>query len=59
MVVSGDVEIGHVVVSEALSNIEDTGLKTAVNLAENEHSDLVTGKYEGKNFIPIKTSTTS
>lgn len=43
MLICGDIEIGHVMVSEAISNIEDTGFKTA----ENEHSDLVTGKYEG------------
>ncbi|KOB75658.1 Histidine protein methyltransferase 1-like protein [Operophtera brumata] len=47
MVTCDDIEIGHVVVSEAISNIEDTGFKTAVKLAENEQSDLVTGKYEG------------
>lgn len=48
MVTYGDIEIGHVLVSEAISNIEDNGFKTSVKLAENKHSDLVTGKYEGK-----------
>lgn len=48
MFTCGDVEIGHVVVSEAITRIEETGFKNAVELAEKEHSDLVAGKYEGK-----------
>ncbi|CAH0585831.1 unnamed protein product [Chrysodeixis includens] len=47
MFACGDVEIGHVVVSSAISNIEGSGFKNAVELAEKEHSDLVAGKYEG------------
>nr|XP_021188188.2 histidine protein methyltransferase 1 homolog [Helicoverpa armigera] len=47
MFACGDVEIGHVVVSEAMSSIEESGLKNVIELAEKEHSDLVAGKYEG------------
>lgn len=54
MVTCGDVEIGHVLVSEAITNIEDAGFKTAVKLAENEESDLVTGKYEGTHHALLK-----
>ncbi|KAJ0176732.1 hypothetical protein K1T71_007911 [Dendrolimus kikuchii] len=43
----GDIEIGHIIVSEALTNVKDAGIKNMVNLAEQEHSDLVIGKYEG------------
>lgn len=45
MFACGDVEIGHVVVNEAIGNI---GLKNAIELARKEHSDLIAGKYEGK-----------
>lgn len=58
MFACGDVEIGHVVVSSAISNIEGSGFKNAVELAEKEHSDLVAGKYEGRccrlSFIKFK-----
>lgn len=47
MFACGDIEIGHVVVSEALARIEEAGFKNAVELAEKEHSDLVAGTYEG------------
>lgn len=47
MFACGDVEIGHIVVSEAKASIEESGLKNAVELAEKEHSDLIAGKYEG------------
>ncbi|XP_047029599.1 histidine protein methyltransferase 1 homolog [Helicoverpa zea] len=47
MFACGDVEIGHVVVSEAMASIEESGLKNVIELAEKEHSDLVAGKYEG------------
>ncbi|KAG6440679.1 hypothetical protein O3G_MSEX001355 [Manduca sexta] len=42
-----DVEIGHVVIREAIANIEESGFKNAIELAEKEHSDLIVGKYEG------------
>lgn len=48
MFACGDVEIGHVVISEAMANIEESGLKNAIELAQEENSDLVAGKYEGK-----------
>ena len=48
MFACGEVEIGHVVVSEAMASIEESGLKNVIELAEKEHSDLVAGKYEGK-----------
>lgn len=45
----GDVEIGHIVASEAILNITHTNdLKNPTEFAEKSHSDLVTGKYEGK-----------
>ncbi|XP_063363796.1 histidine protein methyltransferase 1 homolog [Cydia amplana] len=49
MFACGDVEIGHVVASEALSEMytTDSEFKNAVELAEKEHKDLVAGKYEG------------
>ncbi|CAB3236775.1 unnamed protein product [Arctia plantaginis] len=47
MFACGDVEIGHVVASEALARIEESGLENAVKLADKEHSDLVAGTYEG------------
>ncbi|KAJ8721982.1 hypothetical protein PYW08_004384 [Mythimna loreyi] len=47
MFACGDVEIGHVVISEVMASIEESGLKNAIKLAEKEHSDLVAGKYEG------------
>ncbi|XP_075977622.1 histidine protein methyltransferase 1 homolog isoform X2 [Anticarsia gemmatalis] len=47
MFACGDVEIGHVVVTEALANIEGSGFSNAVELAEKEHSDLIAGTYEG------------
>ncbi|KAI8436660.1 hypothetical protein MSG28_010148 [Choristoneura fumiferana] len=47
--ICGDVEISYVKASEALANMYkgDNVFKSAVELAEKEHSDLVTGKYEG------------
>ncbi|KAJ2948992.1 hypothetical protein O0L34_g5931 [Tuta absoluta] len=47
MFVCGDIEIGHVVAKDALLRIGDSDLKNDVELADNEHSDLVPGKYEG------------
>lgn len=46
MFTCGDVEIGHIVVSEALANMPGDALN-ASKLAKDENSDLVTGKYEG------------
>lgn len=50
--ICGDVEISYVKTSEALANIYkvDNEFKSAVELAEKEHSDLVAGKYEGTSF---------
>lgn len=54
MFTCGDVEIGHVVVSNMMNYIKDKGLKNVIELAENNHSDLVTGTYEGtKQFLII------
>ncbi|CAH0715676.1 unnamed protein product, partial [Brenthis ino] len=47
MFTCGDVEIGHVVVSNMMNYIKDKGLENVIELAENNHSDLVTGTYEG------------
>ncbi|XP_047991249.1 histidine protein methyltransferase 1 homolog [Leguminivora glycinivorella] len=49
MFACGDVEIGHVVATEALNKMYtgDSEFKNAVELAEKEHKDLVAGKYEG------------
>ncbi|XP_013186893.1 histidine protein methyltransferase 1 homolog isoform X2 [Amyelois transitella] len=48
MFTCGEVEIGHVVTSEALANIlSDTDMNNATGCAEKSHSDLVTAKYEG------------
>ncbi|XP_045498482.1 histidine protein methyltransferase 1 homolog isoform X1 [Colias croceus] len=44
MFMCGDVEIGHIVTNELQIN---NGTDNAVELAEKEHSDLITGKYEG------------
>lgn len=46
----GDVEIGHVITSEAINKttiVKDTETENVVNFAEQLNSDLVTGKYEG------------
>lgn len=48
MFACGDVEIGHVVVTEPMASNEESGLKNIIELSEKEHSDLVAGKYEGK-----------
>ncbi|XP_061715685.1 histidine protein methyltransferase 1 homolog [Cydia pomonella] len=49
MFACGDVEIGHVVTSEALNKMytANNEFKNAVELAEKEHKDLIAGKYEG------------
>ncbi|XP_063623916.1 histidine protein methyltransferase 1 homolog [Cydia splendana] len=49
MFACGDVEIGHVVASEALNKMYTGGNEfiNAVELAEKENKDLVAGKYEG------------
>ncbi|XP_053609936.1 histidine protein methyltransferase 1 homolog [Plodia interpunctella] len=48
MFICGDVEIGHVVTSEAIANILSTNdTYNATECAEKDHSDLVVGKYEG------------
>lgn len=47
MFACGDVEIGHVVTSEALARIEESDLENPVKLADDEQSDLVAGTYEG------------
>ncbi|XP_047532968.1 histidine protein methyltransferase 1 homolog [Vanessa atalanta] len=47
MFICGDVEIGHVLISNMLTFMKENGVKNALDLAEKEHSDLITGKYEG------------
>ncbi|XP_049873388.1 histidine protein methyltransferase 1 homolog isoform X2 [Pectinophora gossypiella] len=47
MFVCEDIEIGHVVAKDALLRMGDHGLKNAADRAEKEHSDLITGTYEG------------
>ncbi|CAH4027278.1 unnamed protein product [Pieris brassicae] len=46
MFMCGDVEIGHVFTNQLSIDIGQSK-KNAVELAEKEHSDLITGKYEG------------
>lgn len=48
MFTCGDVEIGHVVAKEAFLNCNENELQNAVHFAETQHSDLIAGKYEGK-----------
>lgn len=43
----GDVEIGHVLSSPKIKDV----LGDDINIAEKNHSDLITGKYEGEHFI--------
>ncbi|XP_059048827.1 histidine protein methyltransferase 1 homolog [Achroia grisella] len=46
--ICGDIEIGHVLANEAMVNImTEDGDQNATELAENNHSDLISGKYEG------------
>lgn len=45
MFTCGDLEIGYV--NNVISNFSANGINNAAELAEKEHSDLVTGKYEG------------
>ncbi|KAM3965337.1 histidine protein methyltransferase 1 homolog [Aphomia sociella] len=48
MLLCGDLEIGHVIANEAMANIMcDDGTENAIELAEKNYSDLITGKYEG------------
>ncbi|XP_026761795.2 histidine protein methyltransferase 1 homolog [Galleria mellonella] len=49
MFICGDnIEIGHVVANEAVANIiSEDGVQNGTELAESNHSDLITGKYEG------------
>lgn len=50
MFVCGEVEIGHVIVNAALSDIKKksaNGSTNKVELADEAHSDLVAGEYEG------------
>ncbi|CAH0398430.1 unnamed protein product [Chilo suppressalis] len=47
MFTCGDVEIGHVVVSDAISNMSSKSLQMASKLIIDVKSDLITGQYEG------------
>lgn len=47
MFACGDIEIGHVVISNMMSYLKKRGLDNVVELANHKHSDLVTGTYEG------------
>ncbi|CAG9786622.1 unnamed protein product [Diatraea saccharalis] len=47
MFTCGEVEIGHVVVSDAISNINKQSSEIASNFVREPNSDLVTGIYEG------------
>lgn len=42
--ICGDIEIGHVTVSDAIAHMDK---QTISKIAEDSHSDLITGKYEG------------
>lgn len=44
MFTCGDLEIGHIIVNEAIANMN---LENASKIAKEENSDLVTGFYEG------------
>lgn len=46
MFTCGDVEIGHIVPKDALLSAGEIKFNN-VELAEKQHSDLITGKYEG------------
>ncbi|XP_050351199.1 histidine protein methyltransferase 1 homolog [Nymphalis io] len=45
MFICGDVEIGHVLINNMITYMKENGAKNVLDLTE--HSDLVTGKYEG------------
>lgn len=47
-----DVEIGYI--NNIISSFSENGVNTAAALADKEHSDLVTGKYEGNLFYFCK-----
>lgn len=53
MYMCGDLQIGHVMAKEAMlsaGTTADNSLKNAIKQAEEEHSDLVPGIYEGLYF---------
>lgn len=56
MFLCGDLEIGHVMAKEAMLRMgekKEDFVKNAVEQAENNQSDLVPGKYEGRYFYNV------